>query len=122
MHITPLLLLAVLGIHFSFLSSLLNVPFDTANNALTIYRCGSATQYVTTYYHTSSKYIYILLYRCSDCLPAGSACGWCIISSICSGLSSDCLAVNNFMQVNWQLKCLDYADMSYSIVHSGQWR
>ena len=56
MHITTLLLLAVLGIHFSFLSSLLNVPFDTANNALTIYRCGSATQYVTTCYHTSSNY------------------------------------------------------------------
>ena len=32
--------------HFSFQSSLAEVPFDTTDNALTIFRCSSASQYV----------------------------------------------------------------------------
>ena len=32
--------------HFSFLSSLVDLPFGTTNNALTIHRCGVARTYV----------------------------------------------------------------------------
>ena len=32
--------------HFSFVSSLVGLTFDTTDNALTIHRCGTATGYV----------------------------------------------------------------------------
>ena len=33
------------AVHFSFVSSLVGVPFDRTDNALTIFRCGTAGRY-----------------------------------------------------------------------------
>ena len=37
--------------------------------------------------------------RCSECLAPGSACGWCVINSFCTGVMGDCLNTANFLQV-----------------------
>ena len=39
------LVLLLLVMQFSFVSSLVGLPFDTTNNALTIHRCAAATTY-----------------------------------------------------------------------------
>ena len=84
--------------HFSFQSSLSGVPFDTTDNALTIFRCSSALQYVSVINNSNNMHG-IDVHRCAECLETGSVCGWCEISSICSGLPQDCINTAYFMQV-----------------------
>ncbi len=97
--------------HFSFISSLIGVPFDRMNNSLTIFRCAATDRYnvtchnVDVYMHGTDMLLannYIkchVVCRCSDCLDTDDVCGWCVVNKECSGTAQDCTSTSNFLIV-----------------------
>ena len=83
------------------MSSEVGIPFATSDNALAIYNCTAALRYepllLVIYFDLAN------IISCVECVDTENACGWCLYSGICSGVSDDCAkpaSVNNsFLKV-----------------------
>ena len=89
---------------FSFVSSVVGVPFATIVNALTVTRCESADRYVVWLFYLMHTYPGGVSegysHSCSQCLQTNNACGWCIYNNVCSGTPAPCTNETNWYQVS----------------------
>ena len=85
---------------FSFVSSVVGIPFATNPNALTVTRCELASRYVWKIAHPFWWCELSYSHSCSQCLQTNNACGWCIYNKVCSGTPAPCSNETNWYQVS----------------------